>query len=102
MKNVSHNSILIFAILLFINNCTQADFTTNDTGVELSQTSLQLTEGSSAVLTATVTPLGTPQKIEWTSDNPSVATVTKDGTVTAAGPGTTLIKAAFSNEKSVS
>lgn len=44
-------------------------------------------------LTATVTPSHAIQTVTWTSSNPSVATVSKSGTVTAVSPGNTVITA---------
>ena len=63
------------------------------TGVTLDKTTLSLTEGASASLTAAVTPADTTDKLAWTSSNEDVATV-KDGTVTAVKAGTAIITAA--------
>ena len=63
------------------------------TGVTLDKAELNLTEGESASLTATVTPADTTDKLEWTSSNEDVATV-KDGVVTAVKAGTATITAA--------
>ena len=62
------------------------------TGVELSKTSLNLNVGKSATLTATVKPTdATNKKVTWKSSNTSVATVDKNGKVTAKAEGTTTI-----------
>ena len=64
------------------------------TGVELDKTSLTLTKGATASLTATVKPANaTDQTVTWTSSNPAVATVSQTGTVTAIGAGTSAITA---------
>ena len=49
--------------------------------------------GESYTLQATVTPAGTGLKVNWTSDDPEVATVDENGTVTAVGHGTTVVRA---------
>ena len=61
------------------------------TGVTLSQTELPLLKGATAGLTATVLPTdATNQKVRWSSNNTSVATV-ENGTVTAVSGGNTTI-----------
>ena len=60
--------------------------------VALSETTLALTEGGSATLTATATPENTTDKLSWTSSNDAVATV-DNGTVTAVAAGTATITA---------
>ena len=67
------------------------------TAVTLSQTSLSLTTGGTATLTATVSPADAANKtLSWTSSNTGVATV-NNGTVTAVAAGTTTITAMASN-----
>ena len=64
------------------------------TGVTLDKTSLTLTEGESAQLTATVMPENATNKaVTWESSNTDVATVDADGTVTAVNAGTATITA---------
>jgi len=61
------------------------------TGITLDQTSLHLTVGSSATLTATVAPDdATNRAVSWTSNN-GVATVDSSGTVTAVSVGNATI-----------
>lgn len=63
------------------------------TGVTLDPTSLTLNVNQTATLTATITPNdATNQNVTWTSDNPSVATVS-GGVVTAVAPGEATITA---------
>ena len=62
------------------------------TGISLSQTSLSLTKGNTATLTATVTPSGSTDRVTWTSSNTAVATVS-NGVVTAVGNGSATITA---------
>ena len=64
------------------------------TEITLSQTNLTLTEGETAALTATVLPTdATDKTVTWISSNPSVATVSDAGLVTAVLEGTTTITA---------
>ena len=64
------------------------------TAIKLSQTSLILSDGESATLTANIIPSGaTIQKVAWYSTNPSVADVDKNGNITAYQSGTTIIYA---------
>ena len=65
--------------------------TVSATGVTLSQTELSLAKGATATLTATVVPSdATNQKVRWSSNNTSVATV-ENGTVTAVSAGNASI-----------
>lgn len=62
--------------------------------IAIDKETLELVEGDSATLTATVSPDNASDKTyEWTSSNPDVATVAEDGTVTAIAPGNTTITA---------
>ena len=66
--------------------------------VALSETTLALTEGGSATLTATATPENTTDKLAWTSSNDAIATV-DNGTVTAVAAGTATITAICGSAK---
>ncbi len=62
------------------------------TGVSLSPTTLTLNEGETSQLTATISPANaTNQSVTWASLNPSVATVSNTGLVTAVTEGNTTI-----------
>lgn len=62
--------------------------------INLDMTLLTLEVGSFAVLTATVSPVDAMDKtVQWSSDNPSVATVDQYGKVTAVGVGNAKITA---------
>ena len=64
------------------------------TAVKLSASSLALTEGDVARLTATVEPAdATDKTVVWSSDNPAVASVDQTGFVTALAAGTAKITA---------
>ena len=69
------------------------------TSITLDQTSLDLKEGETATLTATVKPdNATDKAVAWTSSNDKVATV-KDGKVTAVKEGTATITATAGDKK---
>ena len=62
------------------------------TGVTLNKTSTSITVGKTDTLTATVSPEGATNKaVTWSSDKPSVATVSDTGFVTAVAEGTAKI-----------
>lgn len=64
------------------------------TSISLDPNLLLLTKGSVAVLTATVSPDDASDKtVQWSSDNPSVATVDQNGRVTAVDAGDAVITA---------
>ena len=66
------------------------------TKVELQQ-SLSLTKGESYKLTPTLTPSGTSTDYTWKSSNPSIASVSSSGEVTALNEGTATITVTTSN-----
>ena len=62
------------------------------TGVSLDKTTLELTEGDTAALKATVAPAdATNTNVTWSSSKESVATVDENGTVTAVASGDATI-----------
>ncbi len=64
------------------------------TSVSLNKTSLTLKEGGSATVTPTIKPSGATYKtVTWTSSNYDVATVDKNGKITAKGVGYAVITA---------
>ena len=68
--------------------------TINPERVTLDRETLELTEGETAVLTATVLPENTTDKtVQWRTIDEAVATVDQEGKVTAVGAGKTLIVA---------
>ncbi|MDE6553398.1 MAG: Ig-like domain-containing protein, partial [Muribaculaceae bacterium] len=68
--------------------------------VTLDQTKLDLTEGDTATLTATVNPSdATDKTLTWTSSDASVASVSANGEVKALKPGTVTITVSSSNGK---
>ena len=68
--------------------------------ITLNRTSQTLSKGKSFTLTATVSPANATNKtLTWTSSNPSVATVDKNGKVTAIKNGTATITCKSANGK---
>ena len=63
------------------------------TDLAISPDSIELLEGETATITATVTPENSTYNVVWTSDDPSVATVNNDGVVTGVAGGMTVIRA---------
>ncbi|MDD3429054.1 MAG: Ig-like domain-containing protein [Oscillospiraceae bacterium] len=67
------------------------------TGLSLNPTTLNLTTGSSAVVSATITPADATNKaVTWATNNAAVATVS-NGTVVAVSAGTATITATTAN-----
>ena len=68
------------------------------TGVNLNLNAVELTEGTTLQLTATVAPKNATDKtVEWSSDDNEIATVDENGGVTALKPGNANIKATTAN-----
>ncbi len=68
------------------------DDTVYVTGITLNQSDVMLAETKTISLRATLTPAtATTRTIEWTSADKTIATVDKDGVVTAVSPGDTQI-----------
>ena len=64
------------------------------TGVSLDRTSAEIIKGESMTLTATVAPSNATNKnVIWTSSDPSVATVSQSGVITAIKAGSTTVVA---------
>lgn len=62
--------------------------------ISLTKETITLEQGASETITAIITPTNTTlQSVEWTSDNPSVATVDQSGKITAKKGGTATIMA---------
>ena len=74
------------------------------TEVQLGREALDMIEGNTHKLTATVLPENTTdsKSISWSSNNEAVATVSEDGTITAKSAGTAVITATSENGKTAS
>ena len=60
-------------------------------GVTIEPSAIEIKEGETAQLKATVSPAEADQEVEWTTQNSQIATVDGNGLVTAVKPGTTRI-----------
>ena len=76
----------------------QYDATVDVTGVALNESAIELEEGKTQQLTATVTPAEADQTVLWSTSNAEVATV-ENGVVTAVAAGTATIKAASASDE---
>lgn len=63
------------------------------TAIKLSPTTVSLKVGQSAVVTATLTPVNSTDKVIWSSDDGKVATVTADGMIKGVKVGQTIVRA---------
>ena len=84
---------------MIFSSCDRTNSTGGDkaTSITLNPTSLTLIKGSDATIEVKFLPEGSaPEKVEWSSDNTEVATVT-EGIVTAVGSGFALITATSEN-----
>lgn len=81
------------ALLAFLPACEKQPDTTPVTGITLEPTSVELIDGESITITATITPSdATNQQVKWSSGNPSI--LVSNGKVTTSfkpGTATTLI-----------
>lgn len=64
-----------------------------DQGVTIDPATVEIAEGKTAQLSASVSPAGAPQDVEWASFDNSIAKVDANGLVTAVTAGTTNISA---------
>ena len=81
------------ALLWAAFSCTQEPSTISVTGITLDSSSVELTEGETCTLKATISPRNADnQTVIWSSDNASVAKVDQ-GVVNAVAPGVATITA---------
>ncbi len=91
----------IFVAAVSLVGCkgkNEAEAPSTDVSITLDKSALQLKEGESALLTATVTPAGTA--VEWISLHPAIATVS-NGLVTAVAEGNTTIIATAGSQRAI-
>ena len=85
---------ILLTIICTIFSCTSREVEVKVTGITLNSEALELTEGDSFKLTATVIPeIATDKTIIWSSSNASIADV-ENGMVTAVKAGVATITAA--------
>lgn len=68
-------------------------------GVTINNPPAELKEGKTSQFSATVTPANTGEEVIWSSSDPTVATVSEDGLVTAVKEGKTVITATVADKK---
>ena len=91
MKSVI-NTIFITLTICALVSCHKEPRTVAVTGITLSQTSVELTEGESTRITATISPdNATNKKVIWSSDNSNVTV--SDGTITGKKACTATVTA---------
>jgi len=93
-------ALLLLIILPAFFSCTEKEQEIRVESVTISIPSAELEIGKTLQLSATVTPTGATNKdITWSSSNPSVASISAAGLVTALSEGTTTITAAADGKK---
>lgn len=90
MKKISHRFLSLFLVLVLALGLTVPAMAAETvTGVSLDQKAVTLVPGNTVQLKATVQPSdATNTAVTWSSNKPSVATVTNDGLVKAMTQGT--------------
>ena len=77
---------------------TIAEYDVAVSSISLNKPSTSIEKGNTETLTATISPAeATDKSVTWSSNNPSVATVDANGTVTAVAAGEAIITAEASN-----
>ncbi|MDR2585847.1 MAG: Ig-like domain-containing protein [Prevotellaceae bacterium] len=86
------NYLILFSLFLFTFCSPSKEKVIAVTGVLVSPATVALMVGNTQLLTPTVQPpTASNQNVTWSSGNPSVATVSGNGLVTATGLGTAII-----------
>ena len=67
------------------------------TGISLNKTTLSLTVGGEALLSATLSPSGATGTVQWSSNASNIASVNQNGRVTGVGAGVATITAKISD-----
>lgn len=85
--------LFIIASLAFLTACEKQSDTISVTGISLEPTSVELVDGESITITATITPSdATNKQVKWSSSSPSI--LVSDGRITTSfkpGTPTTII-----------
>ena len=85
-------SIIIGLLTCLLISCQKEPKTIAVTGITLSQTSVEITEGESTHISATISPSNATNKtVIWSSDNPFVTV--SDGTITGTKPCSATVTA---------
>ena len=93
MKTAKVFAAILFGVSVLLTSCQKEPEPISVTGISLDSSSLTLTEGETALLTATISPSNADnQGVIWSSSNASVVSVS-NGTVTAVSAGSATITA---------
>ncbi|GHV66642.1 hypothetical protein FACS1894199_10480 [Bacteroidia bacterium] len=91
--------VAVSTAMFFACSDDDNDVTVAVTGISLNKTTLTLTAGDTATLTATVLPANATDKaVTWESNVPATATVDANGKVTAVAVGSATITAKAGNQ----
>lgn len=107
-KNVGNYQFSILGIGMFAGEKSAKYSITGESAkkaasITLNYTSIEMIEGTSLALTASIQPQDAADKtVKWISDNPAVATVDSNGMVTAVGQGQAIIKATTNDGSNLS
>lgn len=94
------NPVCLALLSLIAFSCTKEIPIVPITDVALSKTSLLIKVGSNDTLKVVISPLdATSTNIKWTSDNPTIATISTEGLVTGVAPGNATITATTADGK---
>ena len=86
--------LTVAAAILFITSCGKREETARVSSVAVTPSRIEIIEGESAVLSASVSPeAASDRAVAWSSSDRSVATVDKAGTVHGLRPGTATVTA---------
>lgn len=94
MRKVFYSILVALSVLAILAGCKKEPQTISVTGITLDKSSVELTEGETATLSATIAPSNaTNANYSWSSSDAAVASV-NNGTVTAvkAGKATITVK----------
>ena len=98
-KVLGMKSIILMLFFLLLGSCKENEIVSIDS-IALDRNTLNLVEGETATLVATISPCDAIYDINWSSSNLEVATV-KNGVVTAVKEGSAIIKARVGDKLSV-
>jgi uncharacterized protein YjdB len=95
--------LALLGLLVLASGCSKDSTSTLDPlVVTVTPANPRVTQGSEVQLTATVTGRpGLAQLFDWTTSQPTVATVSLTGVVTALSEGSTVITATWNNDSTV-
>ena len=92
MRKIFLYTILALVSMISVTSCDRDDKVIALTGITVNPLTVKLAVGETQQATATPVPADASNvKFEWDSENPNVATVDRNGLITATGVGTTNV-----------